>query len=118
MMKIREFMIVGWMLHMGFDKAMLAEGHMLNLARLMSEGTSGKFQSVFPPITHQPGLLHDREESRKHGIFHFMEAKPGSYALGYTNASSRRTRTVGRFSMTRAFTTGITISLYLPARTF
>ena len=27
----------------------LAEGHMPNLARLMSEGTSGKFQSVLPP---------------------------------------------------------------------
>ena len=30
----------------------------------------------------------------KHGIFHFMETKPGSYTLGYTNASSRRSGTV------------------------
>src|SRR5882724_12118544 len=87
----------------------LAEGHMPNLARLMSEGTSGKFQSVFPPITPPAWTSFTTGKNPgKHGIFHFMEAKPGSYALGYTNASSRRTRTVWKILNDSGFTTGIT----------
>ena len=82
---------------------------MPNLARLMSEGTSGKFQSVFPPITPPAWTSFTTGKNPgKHGIFHFMEAKPGSYALGYTNASSRRTQTVWKILNDAGLTTGIT----------
>ena len=30
----------------------------------------------------------------KHGIFHFLEPQPGSYAMRYSNAGSRRSRTI------------------------
>ena len=87
----------------------LAEGHMPNLARLMSEGTSGKFQSVFPPITPPAWTSFTTGKNPgKHGIFHFMEAKPDSYALSYANANSRRTRTVWKILNDAGVTTGIT----------
>jgi predicted AlkP superfamily phosphohydrolase/phosphomutase len=87
----------------------LAEGYMPNLARLMSEGTSGNFQSVFPPITPPAWTSFTTGKNPgKHGIFHFLEAKPDSYALGYTNGSSRRTRTVWSILNDAGFTTGIT----------
>ena len=95
-MKTPKVMIVGldaatWDL----AKPWVAEGHMPNLARLMSEGTSGKFQSVLPPITPPAWTSFTTGKNPgKHGIFHFMETKPDSYALSYTNATSRRTRTV------------------------
>ena len=87
----------------------VAEGHMPNLARLMSEGTSGKFQSVFPPITPPAWTSFTTGKNPgKHGIFHFMEAKPGSYALSYANANSRRSRTVWKILNDAGLTTGIT----------
>ena len=87
----------------------VAEGHMPNLARVMSEGTSGKFQSVLPPITPPAWTAFTTGKNPgKHGIFHFMEAKPDSYALSYTNASSRRTRTVWKILNDAGFTTGTT----------
>jgi predicted AlkP superfamily phosphohydrolase/phosphomutase len=87
----------------------LAEGHLPNLAQLISEGTSGKFQSVFPPITPPAWTSFTTGKNPgKHGIFHFMEAKPGNYALSYTNASSRRARTVWKILNEAGITTGIT----------
>ena len=86
----------------------VAEGHMPNLARVMSEGTSGKFQSVLPPITPPAWTSFTTGKNPgKHGIFHFMETKPDSYALSYTNATSRRTRTVWKILNEAGITTGI-----------
>ena len=82
---------------------------MPNLARLMMEGTSGKFQSVLPPITPPAWTSFTTGKNPgKHGVFHFMEAKPDSYALSYTNASSRRTRTVWKILNEAGLTTGTT----------
>ena len=90
-------------------KPWIAEGHMPNLARVMSEGTSGKFQSVFPPITPPAWTSFTTGKNPgKHGIFHFMETKPDSYALSYTNATSRRTRTVWKILNEAGITTGTT----------
>src|SRR5437773_1112216 len=90
-------------------KPWIAQGHMPNLARVMGEGTSGKFQSVLPPITPPAWTSFTTGKNPgKHGIFHFMEAKPDSYALSYTNASSRRTRTVWKTLNDAGFTTGTT----------
>src|SRR4030095_12872479 len=87
----------------------VAEGYMPNLGRLMSEGTSGKFKSVFPPITPPAWTsLTTGKNPGKHGIFHFLKAKPDSYALSYTNGSSRRSRTVWKILNDAGFTTGIT----------
>src|SRR6266705_3493427 len=110
MMKNPRVMIVGldaatWDL----IRPWLAEGHMPNLARLTSEGTYGKFQSVMPPITPPAWTSFTTGKNPgKHGIFHFMEAKPDSYALSYTNASSRRSRTVWKILNDAGFTTGTT----------
>ena len=89
-------------------KPWVAEGHMPNLARVMSEGTSGSFQSVLPPITPPAWTSFTTGKNPgKHGIFHFMETKPDSYALSYTNATSRRTRTVWKILNEAGITTGI-----------
>jgi predicted AlkP superfamily phosphohydrolase/phosphomutase len=90
-------------------KPWVIEGHMPNLARVMSEGTSGKFESVLPPITPPAWTSFTTGKNPgKHGIFHFLEAKPDSYALSYTNASSRRSRTVWKILNDAGFTTGTT----------
>jgi len=87
----------------------VAEGQMPNLARLMTEGTSGKFESVLPPITPPAWTSFTTGKNPgKHGLFHFLEAKPDSYALSYTNASSRRSRTVWKILNDAGFTTGTT----------
>jgi predicted AlkP superfamily phosphohydrolase/phosphomutase len=108
-MKAPKVMIVGldaatWDL----AKPWIAEGYMPNLARLMSEGTSGTFESVLPPITPPAWTSFTTGKNPgKHGIFHFMETKPDSYALSYTNATSRRTRTVWKILNEAGITTGI-----------
>jgi predicted AlkP superfamily phosphohydrolase/phosphomutase len=110
-MKAPKVMVVGldaatWDL----AKPWIAEGHMPNLARLMSEGTSGTFESVLPPITPPAWTSFTTGKNPgKHGIFHFMETKPDSYALSYTNATSRRTRTVWKILNDAGITTGTTI---------
>jgi predicted AlkP superfamily phosphohydrolase/phosphomutase len=100
----------------GFDaatwdvaKPWIAQGHMPNLARLMREGAHGKFQSVEPPITPPAWTsLTTGKNPGKHGVFHFMETRPDSYRLSYTNASSRRTLTVWKILNDAGLTTGTT----------
>ena len=86
----------------GFDaatwdlaKPWVAEGFMPNLARLMAEGARGQLESILPPITPPAWTSFTTGKNPgKHGVFHFMESTPDTYALRYTNASSRRTRTI------------------------
>jgi len=90
-------------------KPWVAEGRMPNLARLMSEGVSGAFRSVLPPITPPAWTSFTTGKNPgKHGIFHFMEARPDSYSLSYVNASSRRTRTVWKILNETGISTGTT----------
>jgi len=98
----------------GFDaatwdlaKPWVAEGFMPNLARLMAEGTRGQLESIVPPITPPAWTSFTTGKNPgKHGVFHFMESAPDTYALRYTNASSRRTRTIWKILNQAGIATG------------
>jgi predicted AlkP superfamily phosphohydrolase/phosphomutase len=73
----------------------IAKGKLLNLAKLIDQGVSGKLESVIPPLTPPAWTsFMTGKNPGKHGIFHFFEPQPGSYAMRYTNAGSRRSRTI------------------------
>jgi predicted AlkP superfamily phosphohydrolase/phosphomutase len=85
----------------------IAEGKLPNLAALMKEGAWGRLASVLPPITPPAWTsFMTGKNPGKHGIFHFLEAKPGSYELRYLNAGSRRTKTIWRLLNDAGFTVG------------
>jgi predicted AlkP superfamily phosphohydrolase/phosphomutase len=73
----------------------MAEGGMPNLAKLMKEGVSGTFRSILPPITPPAWTsFMTGKNPGKHGVFHFIETAPDSYAMNYANGAARRSPTV------------------------
>ena len=85
----------------------IAEGKLPNLAALMKEGAWGRLASILPPITPPAWTsFMTGKNPGKHGIFHFLEAQPGSYELRYLNAGSRRTKTIWRMLNDAGFTVG------------
>jgi predicted AlkP superfamily phosphohydrolase/phosphomutase len=85
----------------------MAEGGMPNLARLMKAGVSGKLESILPPITPPAWTsFMTGKNPGKHGIFNFVEAEQGAYAMNYINASSRRSPTLWKLLNDAGFTVG------------
>jgi predicted AlkP superfamily phosphohydrolase/phosphomutase len=85
----------------------IAEGGMPNLARLMKAGVSGKLESILPPITPPAWTsFMTGKNPGKHGIFNFVEAEQGAYAMNYINASSRRSPTIWKLLNNAGFTVG------------
>ena len=73
----------------------IAKGDLPNLAKLVGAGASGPLQSALPPLTPPAWTsFMTGMNPGKHGIFHFLEPQPGSYAMRYSNAGSRRSRTI------------------------
>jgi predicted AlkP superfamily phosphohydrolase/phosphomutase len=71
-----------------------AKGLLPNLARLVSSGVSGGLESAIPPLTPPAWTsFMTGKNPGKHGIFYFLEPQPGSYAMRYANAGSRRSKT-------------------------
>ncbi len=70
-------------------------GELPNLAKLIEQGVSGDLQSAIPPLTPPAWTsFMTGVNPGKHGIFHFLETQPDSYDMRYTNAGSRRARTL------------------------
>lgn len=73
----------------------IEKGQLPNLAKLVANGASGPLQSALPPLTPPAWTsFMTGVNPGKHGIFHFLEPQPGSYAMRYSNAGSRRSRTL------------------------
>jgi predicted AlkP superfamily phosphohydrolase/phosphomutase len=71
-----------------------AKGLLPNLSRLVSSGVSGELESAIPPLTPPAWTsFMTGKNPGKHGIFYFLEPQPGSYAMRYANAGSRRSKT-------------------------
>jgi predicted AlkP superfamily phosphohydrolase/phosphomutase len=69
-------------------------GRMPNLARIM-EGGWGPLESTIPPVTPPAWTsFMTGKNPGKHGLYHFVEPEPGSYRARYTNARSRKARTI------------------------
>src|SRR4030095_6170515 len=62
---------------------------------------------ILPPITPPAWTsFMTGKNPGKHGIFHFLEAQPGSYEVRYLNGGSRRTKTIWRMLNDAGFTVG------------
>src|SRR2546428_8247556 len=73
----------------------MAEGGMPNLGKLMKEGVSGTLRSILPPITPPAWTsFMTGKNPGKHGVFHFIETAPDSYAMNYANGGSHRSPTL------------------------
>ncbi len=69
-------------------------GRVPNLARIM-QGVQGPLESTIPPVTPPAWTsFMTGKNPGKHGLYHFVEPEPGSYQMRYTNARSRRARTI------------------------
>jgi len=78
-----------------FVRQMMEGGHMPNLKRLVSQGSFKQMNSVYPTIssvawtTFMTGV-----NPAKHGIFGFIDLKPGSYDVTIPTASDRKAKTL------------------------
>jgi predicted AlkP superfamily phosphohydrolase/phosphomutase len=71
------------------------QGLLPNLSALRDTGISGELESAIPPLTPPAWTsFMTGKNPGKHGIFYFLEPQPGSYAMRYANAGSRRSKTV------------------------
>ena len=85
----------------------ISQGLLPNLAKMVSEGASGPLESAMPPLTPPSWTsFMTGKNPGKHGIFNFLEAQPGSYAMRYSNAGSRRSASVWRMLSDAGFTVG------------
>jgi predicted AlkP superfamily phosphohydrolase/phosphomutase len=84
-----------------------AKGLLPNLSKLIENGVSGDLQSVIPPLTPPAWTsFMTGKNPGKHGVFYFLEPQPGSYAMRYANAGSRRSRTFFGLLSDAGFTVG------------
>jgi predicted AlkP superfamily phosphohydrolase/phosphomutase len=73
---------------------LVGTGLLPNLAHIMG-GTWGRLESTFPPVTAPAWTsFMTGKNPGKHGLYHFIEPRPGSYGVRYTNARSRKAQTV------------------------
>jgi predicted AlkP superfamily phosphohydrolase/phosphomutase len=85
----------------------IAEGKLPNLAALMKNGAWGRLASILPPITPPAWTsFMTGKNPGKHGIFNFLEARPGTYELSYLNGASRRAKTIWRMLSDSGYTVG------------
>src|SRR6266436_1027022 len=85
----------------------IAQGKLPHLAKLVEQGTSASLASAVPPLTPPAWTsFMTGKNPGKHGIFHFLEARPGTYELTYLNGASRRAKTIWRMLSDAGFTVG------------
>ncbi|MDA8168926.1 MAG: alkaline phosphatase family protein [Nitrospiraceae bacterium] len=71
------------------------EGKLPHLRHLMQNGAWGNLDSTIPPLTSPAWTsFMTGKNPGKHGLFHFISPKPGTYGFDYTNANTRRSRTI------------------------
>ena len=72
-------------------------GKLPNLSRLMRSGAWGNLDSTIPPLTSPAWTsFMTGKNPGKHGLFHFISPKQGSYDFFYTNANTRSSKTIWR----------------------
>jgi predicted AlkP superfamily phosphohydrolase/phosphomutase len=77
--------------------AMINEGRLPNFRKVMENGCHGKLRSTFPPMTFPAwNTFMTGVNPGKHGVFDFTEHVGGKYAVVFTNAQSRKSRTIWR----------------------
>jgi predicted AlkP superfamily phosphohydrolase/phosphomutase len=85
----------------------IAQGKLPNLGKLVEQGSCGSLESAIPPLTPPAWTsFMTGKNPGKHGIFHFIEPQPGTYAMRYTSAGSRKSRTIWKILSESGFTVG------------
>jgi predicted AlkP superfamily phosphohydrolase/phosphomutase len=76
-------------------KPWAAEGKLPTFERLLQQGVHGELTSTIPPVTAPAWTsFMTGKNPGKHGLYHFIEPRPGSYEMRYTNARSRLAKTI------------------------
>ena len=107
-MEKHKVFVIGWdSATWDLIRPWIAQGKLVNLAKLIDQGASGSLESVIPPLTPPAWTsFMTGKNPGKHGIFHFFEPKAGGYAMRYTNAGSRRSRTIWQLLSAAGHTVG------------
>ena len=72
-------------------------GELPNFARLMNGGAWGNLDSTIPPITPPAWTsFMTGKNPGKHGLYHFISPRFGTYEFVYSNANTRKSRTIWR----------------------
>lgn len=70
-------------------------GKLPNFSRLMDNSSWGNLDSTIPPLTAPAWTsFMTGKNPGKHGLFHFISPKTGSYDFVYTNANTRKSSTI------------------------
>lgn len=73
----------------------LGAGKLPNLSKYMNNGAYGQLKSVVPPMSPPAWTSFvTGKNPGKHGVLDFTTRKPGSYALEFVNARSRKAETI------------------------
>ena len=76
---------------------LIEQGRLPNFQRLTQEGSYGRLCSTFPPMTFPAwNTFMTGVNPGTHGVFDFTEHLPGKYAIAFTNAQSRKSKTMWR----------------------
>lgn len=71
------------------------QGLLPNFKRVLDGGVHGDLASTIPPLTAPAWTsFMTGKHPGKHGLYNFVEIKPHSYAVRYTNARTRTARTI------------------------
>ena len=80
-------------------KPWVNEGKLPNIARLMHSGAYCSLRSTIPPMTFPAwNTFMTGKNPGKHGVFDFMERKPGTYELRIMNAQHRKSDTIWKIA--------------------
>lgn len=89
-------------------KPWAAAGKLPTFKRLLQEGVHGELISTIPPVTAPAWTsFMTGKNPGKHGLYHFIEALPGSYEIRYTNARSRLAKTIWRIMSESGLRVGV-----------
>ena len=107
-MEKQKIFVIGWdSATWDLIRPWIAQGKLSNVAKLVSQGVSGPLESAIPPLTPPAWTsFMTGKNPGKHGIFHFLEPQPDSYAMRYSNAGSRRATTVWQLLSTAGYRVG------------
>jgi predicted AlkP superfamily phosphohydrolase/phosphomutase len=74
---------------------LIRQGRLPNFRHILENGTRGSLASTFPPMTFPAwNTFMTGVNPGRHGVFDFTERVKGKYAVTFTNAQSRQSRTM------------------------
>lgn len=74
---------------------LIKAGRLPHMARIVHDGCRGDLASTVPPVTPPAWTsFMTGMNPGKHGLYNFVEPEPGRYRMRYTNARSRKARTL------------------------